>query len=489
MKEIGGVIPSFAMVFYLTGFLLLPTAAHSQDRTIADSAMGLMGGGHFDDAIKLLKHAVDDQKNSTRFHRLLGEAYHRTHDYSNSIDSYGRAASLEDCDTCHQDYDSLGAVSLEMKDYGAAQEYAEKASRRHSGFADRIFARAHILKGDEYSAKGECDKALGEYQNSLKLIEDTLAYRGILSCYSFRDDTKELLELSTRLLDRIPDFYAPRKHLCEAYYDAGLILESRQDFRAAIGWFEKALSMDPLRASDLAIEIGKCYEILNDTSRAIQYYSNALFDTAASSEAAIALSRIYIRRDQFAYALKTLQTSLKGFPVSGECWVLLGDLYLKLGKKAEAIESDKIAAKLGDRPAQDRLRNNYIPYDSIDYNVLSWLGEDPFAKKWWEDWSRGAHLGAPDFVPVERLPVPSKVVQPEYPQEARRSGSEGTIWVKCLVDKRGRVLKAVVAKSDNDVLIAPSVTAALQWQFTPATLHGVPVAVWTMVPFRFKLNR
>jgi TonB family protein len=286
-----------------------------------------------------------------------------------------------------------------------------------------------------------------------------------------------------------PEFYAPRKHLSEAYFDAGLILETRQDLKGAIGWFEKAVPIDPLRASDLAIEIAKCYETLKDTNQAIEYYSNALFDTASSSEAAIAMSRIYIRRDQFDHALKTLQTSLRGFPASTECWVSLSDLYLKLGKKAESIESDKIAAKLGDRPAQDRLRNNYIPYDSIDLKLLPWIESDPFAGKWWTDWVRADHLSSPEFVPVEKMPVPIKFAQPEYPNSARMAGSEGTVWVKCLVDKRGKVLKAVAVKSDNDVFIAPAITAALQWQFSPATLHGVPVAVWAMIPFRFKINR
>lgn len=468
---------------------LFPMTVCPQDRGVADSARGLIAGSRYDDAIQLLRHAIDDQKDSVRFHRLLGEAYHRKRDYSNAIDAYRRAAALQDCDTCHQDYDTLGVLSLEMKDHKSATEYAEKASRHHSGASPRVLAAARILKGDEYRADYECDKALDEYKESLKLIEDTLAYRGILSCLSFRGEMKELLELAAKLMEKQPQFYTPRKYLCEAYYDAGLTLELKQDLTGAIGWFEKAISIDPLRVADLAIEIGKCYEHQGDTSQAVQYYSNALFDTLASSEAALALAKICIRRDRFTEALTTLQTSLKGFPVNSECWVLLGDLYLKLGKKAEAIECDKIAAKLGDSPAQGRLRNNYIPYDSINFRTLPWLAADPFAKKWWADWLLADRLSSPDLVPVEKLPVPLKIVQPDYPNGARIAGSEGTVFLKCLVDKRGRVRKITVIKSENDIFIAPAVAAALQWQFTPATMHGIPVAVWTMVPFRFKINR
>src|ERR1051325_3910882 len=73
---------------------LFPMTVCPQDRGVADSARGLIAGSRYDDAIQLLRHAIDDQKDSVRFHRLLGEAYHRKRDYSNAIDAYRRAAAL-----------------------------------------------------------------------------------------------------------------------------------------------------------------------------------------------------------------------------------------------------------------------------------------------------------------------------------------------------------------------------------------------------------
>jgi periplasmic protein TonB len=94
-----------------------------------------------------------------------------------------------------------------------------------------------------------------------------------------------------------------------------------------------------------------------------------------------------------------------------------------------------------------------------------------------------------DFVPVEKQPVPVKQVQPEYPDLARRAGIEGTVWVKILVDKEGKAKKALVLKSDADVFNDNAIAAAKQWVFTPAMMNNGPVAVWAMVPFRFKLNK
>jgi protein TonB len=95
----------------------------------------------------------------------------------------------------------------------------------------------------------------------------------------------------------------------------------------------------------------------------------------------------------------------------------------------------------------------------------------------------------PDFVAVEKNPVPIKIVQPEYPEIARRAGLEGTVQVKCWVDKEGKVKKVVLLKGEPDVFIQPAIDAAYKWVFTPAIMNNGPVAVWTSVPFRFKLNK
>lgn len=95
----------------------------------------------------------------------------------------------------------------------------------------------------------------------------------------------------------------------------------------------------------------------------------------------------------------------------------------------------------------------------------------------------------PDFVPYEKGPVPVKMVQPDYPDIARRAGVEGTVIVKIWVDKEGKPKKAVVVKSDAEIFNDPATKAAMQWVFTPALMNNGPVPVWASVPFRFKLNK
>ncbi|MBI3195837.1 MAG: TonB family protein [Ignavibacteriae bacterium] len=93
------------------------------------------------------------------------------------------------------------------------------------------------------------------------------------------------------------------------------------------------------------------------------------------------------------------------------------------------------------------------------------------------------------FIAVEIRPQVVKQIVPDFPDIARRAGVEGTVWVNCLVDKNGRVKKAIVMKSDNPIFNEPATEAALQWLFTPAIMNNGPVTVWATVPFKFQLNK
>jgi protein TonB len=95
----------------------------------------------------------------------------------------------------------------------------------------------------------------------------------------------------------------------------------------------------------------------------------------------------------------------------------------------------------------------------------------------------------PDFVPVEKQPVPVKNPSPIYPEIARRAGVEGTVWVKIWVDKEGKAKKAQILKSDAELFNQAAIEAAMQWVFTPAVMNNGPVAVWVSIPFKFKLNQ
>jgi periplasmic protein TonB len=87
----------------------------------------------------------------------------------------------------------------------------------------------------------------------------------------------------------------------------------------------------------------------------------------------------------------------------------------------------------------------------------------------------------------EDEPQVTASVAPAYPEIARQAGIEGTVTLRVLVGEDGRVRQAVVVDGVA-VLNEAAIRAALQYRFKPALAAGRPVAVWVVLPFRFRLN-
>jgi protein TonB len=88
---------------------------------------------------------------------------------------------------------------------------------------------------------------------------------------------------------------------------------------------------------------------------------------------------------------------------------------------------------------------------------------------------------------VDTMPAAKSTVPVVYPEQARKDGIEGMVWVKALVDEQGKVTKAEVIKSDARVLEEAALNAARGWTFTPAKKDNKPVSIWVTLPFKFKL--
>lgn len=129
--------------------------------------------------------------------------------------------------------------------------------------------------------------------------------------------------------------------------------------------------------------------------------------------------------------------------------------------------------------------------DGIDLGGFS--DKIDFADKDIDVKAREDELPSPDdFIPVEKQPVVDigklqKLV--EYPDLARRSGVEGRVIVKVLVDKTGDILKKKIEYSDSQLLDQAALDAISKYgKFTPAIQNKQPVACWLSVPITFKLR-
>ena len=80
--------------------------------------------------------------------------------------------------------------------------------------------------------------------------------------------------------------------------------------------------------------------------------------------------------------------------------------------------------------------------------------------------------------------------EPEYPENARAQGIEGTVYFDVLVDEAGHIKELQMTKGVDPSLDESATTAMRSAKLKPATKNGVPVAVWIRdVPMEYKLHK
>jgi TonB family protein len=92
------------------------------------------------------------------------------------------------------------------------------------------------------------------------------------------------------------------------------------------------------------------------------------------------------------------------------------------------------------------------------------------------------------LIPVDNLPTITFRVDPEYPKEALQEGIEGRVWIRMSIDTTGRPHIVEVLKSSNVIFNLPTVTAAKQFRFKPASKDGKRVPVWVTIPFKYSVG-
>lgn len=88
---------------------------------------------------------------------------------------------------------------------------------------------------------------------------------------------------------------------------------------------------------------------------------------------------------------------------------------------------------------------------------------------------------------VTALPKIKSIVRPEYTKEMIENKIEGIVKVKVQVDIDGKVKKAIVLNDLGYGTKEKVLDACLKLEFDPASINGVPCAVWIIVPFTFRM--
>jgi len=92
-----------------------------------------------------------------------------------------------------------------------------------------------------------------------------------------------------------------------------------------------------------------------------------------------------------------------------------------------------------------------------------------------------------EYADVDQKPEIIFKASPYYPEAARKSGTEGTVVVEIVVNKKGKVISAEAVKS-VPTLDEAAIKAASKCTFKPAKKDGKCVQVRMKIPYKFKLK-
>jgi TonB family protein len=83
--------------------------------------------------------------------------------------------------------------------------------------------------------------------------------------------------------------------------------------------------------------------------------------------------------------------------------------------------------------------------------------------------------------------VPTRLVEPDYPTEARQAHAQGTVVLHTIVANDGTVMK-VEYVSGPQLLTDPAIVAVKQWAYGPTKVNGERVEVDTTISVVFALD-
>ncbi len=133
-----------------------------------------------------------------------------------------------------------------------------------------LIASRCIEKGYEFQIKGDVDKAISEYQSSIKYYPTARAHTLLGWAYSLQGKFDSAIDECYRAIEIDPAY-------ADSYIDIGVYLIELNKLDEAIVWLEKGINFLDFQASYFAFyHLGRANEKRGDWLRAIRYYNKAI---------------------------------------------------------------------------------------------------------------------------------------------------------------------------------------------------------------------
>ncbi len=195
-------------------------------------------------------------------------------------------------------------------------------------------AKARMEIGVNSLRNNDLPGAMKELTKASELDPDNPEIDMVLGlAYQRRGDLKNAEKCLRRAIDKKPDY-------ADAHNNLGYLLSLQGRGKEAIREFEKAADNLFYQTPEVALtNMAEEYRRLKDPKKAEEMYRKALSFNSGYAAAYRGLSGVQMDTNRWADAAKSLGQCTKHAPDFWLCWLELGSVQLRLGKKREALAS------------------------------------------------------------------------------------------------------------------------------------------------------
>ncbi len=238
-------------------------------------------------------------------------------------------------------HEVLGMILLSKGKLNDAQIELETALKLDPELAD-----AHENLGTIYLNRNENEKAQKAFETAINLNPDlAVAHEGLgLIQLSKRDFDRAQMEFETAIK------LAPEH--ASAHVNLGVVYLNRKEYEKAQMKFETALTLDP-EFADAHHRLGLIYMMKKEFDKAERAFRTVYQTNPNNPNVCFMLGRVLSINDRtIPEAISMYNKALSLMPSNIQGYIELGNLYLKIGNRAQAISEFEKALKL-DPNAQD----------------------------------------------------------------------------------------------------------------------------------------
>ena len=276
--------------------------------------------------------------------------YYRLREYEEGLQDANRAIALDP--NFAFAYITRGAHLYGLESYQRSLEDGEKAVKLSPDnvYAYLVRGGAHEVLGNKIKASEDIRKAIELDPNCAEVLIFKAGYE------SNRGNTNEGLNYSNKAIKLDP-------YLAVSYKNRGFIYARKKNYNQAIADFNKAIELAP-KFVDAYIGRALVYGAIGNYQQAIFNYNRSIELNPKFSGAYSMRGYAYFQSGNYRQAvedfIKFIDLAPKADKTMSEVHAILGDSYSKLGDMEQAIKNWKASARLGNKGAQNFLRQRGI---------------------------------------------------------------------------------------------------------------------------------